>query len=550
MTIMFARLLRGYQTVRHLRFEQWWFRLLYRFKPVKLKPVSALAVNPWRWQAPLVLPQSLWSEGRAVFLSSVGDLASAKIWNHPGKDKLWLYNLHYFDDLHSVNADQREAFHYYLINRWIDENPPCGGNGWEPYPLSLRLVNWIKWFSRKSHSPEGIDHKYLVSMAQQADALSQQLEYHILGNHLFANAKALTFAGCFFQGEFARDYLTAGLKLLDREIAEQFLDDGGHFERSPMYHCILLWDLLELIQLGDITMDVELQQRLIGWRTVALKALTWLKAMIHPDGDIAFFNDAALGIAIAPTSIFDYAASLSLWPAPLTAPLTTLPHSGYSRIALGAWCLLFDHAPVGPDYLPGHAHADTLSLELSLGESRVLVNSGTSLYGVGGERLRQRGTAAHNTVTVKGENSSVVWSGFRVARRAYPVLHQADLEGGNTAVIEASHDGYLRSPLAVRHRRMLHCTPGKVIIRDKLEGSAVEASAHWHIHPDIGAVQRDDCTLVLTLPDGGQVIVCFTAPVVLMASTWHPRFGVSVDNKKMMAPLHNNQLITTLTFPV
>ena len=79
---------------------------------------------------------------------------------------------------------------------------------------------------------------------------------------------------------------------------------------------------------------------------------------------------------------------------------------------------LLDVAPVGPDYLPGHAHADTLSFELSLFGQRVLVNSGTSQYEAGPERSRQRGTAAHNTVIVDGHDSSEVWAGFRVARRA------------------------------------------------------------------------------------------------------------------------------------
>ena len=63
-------------------------------------------------------------------------------------------------------------------------------------------------------------------------------------------------------------------------------------------------------------------------------------------------------------------------------------------------------------------HADNLSFEWSLGEQRVLVNSGTSLYGVSSERHRQRKTKSHNTVEIDGFDSSEIWSGFRVARRA------------------------------------------------------------------------------------------------------------------------------------
>ena len=90
------------------------------------------------------------------------------------------------------------------------------------------------------------------------------------------------------------------------------------------------------------------------------------------------------------------------------------------RICKGEAVLLIDVAPIGPDYLPGHAHADTLSYELSLYGKRVLVNSGTSRYGSGPKRDWERSTAAHNTVEVDGQSSSETWSGFRVARRAYP----------------------------------------------------------------------------------------------------------------------------------
>ena len=62
-------------------------------------------------------------------------------WNAAERDKLWLYNLHYFDDLNAAQANQRTVWHRALIDRWIADNPPGQGNGWEPYPTSLRIVN-------------------------------------------------------------------------------------------------------------------------------------------------------------------------------------------------------------------------------------------------------------------------------------------------------------------------------------------------------------------------------------------------------------------------
>src|SRR5690606_28910828 len=124
--------------------------------------------------------------------------------------------------------------------------------------------------------------------------------------------------------------------------------------------------------------------------------------------------------------------------------------SGYVRIEGACAVVFLDVGRVGPDYLPGHAHADTLSFEMSIGRRRVIVNSGTSVYGVSVERERQRGTAAHNTVVVDGENSSEVWSGFRVARRARPV--DLSIKTGNGVVVECGHDGYYRLPGRPMHR--------------------------------------------------------------------------------------------------
>ena len=417
-------------------------------------------------------------------------------WNSDRYAKLWLYNLHYFDDLSSVTYQERESIHYSFINRWIEENPPCLGNGWEPYPLSLRLVNWVKWFSKKNN----VEQKYLNSIAQQASALSQQLEYHILGNHLFANAKALTFVGAYLQGDNAESFLELGLKILDREIEEQFLADGAHFELSPMYHEILLWDLLELIDLAKTSQNIKLLERLNNWELVAKKALHWLRTMIHPDGEVSFFNDAAIGIAASPAEIFNYANNLDIeHKAPLNI-LTTNHASGYSRVQNYNYTLLFDHANVGPDYLPGHAHADSLSFEMSVGSQRVFVNSGTSLYGLSKERLRQRETPAHNTVVVDGQSSSEVWSGFRVARRAYGQLIKAEENVGNV-ILSASHDGYKRLKPKVIHTRTINALTNSCIITDDLS-TKTAAEFNLHVHPDVEIKQIDETSLELNFACG------------------------------------------------
>ncbi|ENU5779155.1 heparinase II/III family protein [Vibrio vulnificus] len=490
---------------------------------------------------PLLNKQSLFSSSDVKFLNQTGKISSSADWNCPNKSKLWLYNLHYFDDLNSKNGFERYQLHRDFIEKWIDENPAFNGNGWEPYPISLRLVNWVKWCSLQSQVPP----KYLKSMLEQANALTQQLEYHILGNHLFANAKALTFIGAYLKGENSNKLLMQGIKLLNEELEEQFLDDGAHFELSPMYHEILLWDLLELIDLAKTSDKPQFIESLPQWIRIAEKALFWLSTMVHNDGEVSFFNDAAIGIAMQPSQIFAYAEKLGIAYELVNKSLVTNKSSGYSRITFTNYSAIFDHANVGPDYLPGHAHADTLSFELSIGKQRVFVNSGTSLYGTSKERVRQRQTPAHNTVSVAGLDSSQVWSGFRVAKRAYARLEYA-ISTPERVILSASHNGYMQQSPKVKHTRRLECSSDSFFIIDNLS-KATQACFHLHLHPNIDVVKVSQVEINLILGDESLCCVTSSEPMLIKDSTWHPEFGKTIVNKKIEINFANGNLRTEIT---
>ena len=477
---MLARFRLLFHTLRFLRWEQLlgrvWIRVPRRVPQGELLPLREAGDT---WESPQGRVASFQPPHTFTFLGQARRVADATSWNDATVPKLWLYNLHYFDDLNAGNPAMREDAHRELCDRWIQENPPAEGNGWEPYPVSLRVVNWIKW----AQSGRPVDSRWRLSLVQQVRWLRKHLEYHLLGNHLFANAKALLFAGAFFDGDEAEAWRTKGLQLLRQELQEQFLGDGGHFERSPMYHAILLEDVLDLLQLAKVYPGLIEPSDLASWREVAERGTKWLMAMLHPDEQLSLFNDCALNIALPPKSLFTYACHVGA-PCPKHVDSVFLGDSGYVRLTAVEATLLLDAAPVGPDYLPGHAHADTLSFELSLGRSRLLVNTGTSVYGTGDKRLYQRGTAAHNTVVVDETDSSEVWGGFRVARRAYPRSLQVDLAGGRVA---CAHDGYRRLPGKVLHHRSWHLEASGLEVVDQLEGNWQSAVACLHLHPDVEA---------------------------------------------------------------
>jgi uncharacterized heparinase superfamily protein len=533
------------RTIRYLKPVQFygrlWFRL-YQPKP-DLRAASAMRAHSNVWVACQRAP-SMTDPTHFRFLSTVRAMTMAGDWNRADWPKLWLYNLHYFDDLAADRAFERTDWHRSLITRWVAENPPSQGNGWEPYPTSLRSVNWVKWALAGNALPPEALH----SLAVQARWLRKRLEVHLLGNHLWANAKALVFVGALFEGDEAASWLDKGLRLLRRELAEQLLLDGGHFERSPMYHAILLEDVLDLLQVAQRYPGLFNLADIIAWRRAASQMGRWLQLMTHPDGGIAFFNDAALGIAPTFSALQNFAMALDVALVDKAlARLEVLAETGYVRLQAGPAVLLADVGQIGPDYLPGHAHADTLSFELSLLGRRVLVNGGTSTYMAGAERVRQRGTAAHNTVAVDGQDSSEVWSSFRVARRARPLSVRWGQEE-EMLWLEAAHDGYQRLPGRVTHRRRWVLTENSLEIIDTLEGQWHSAVACFQLHPDFEVCPLSDG---LTLSDGKGLSLRFAAskgtPEVTQ-STWHPRFGESMATTTIQLSLSGPQTHVSITW--
>ena len=526
-----ARLL--FFTVKHLKPVQFYgrlFRRLFRVRP-ELLPAPGLANQCTDWVEGARRSVRMHAADKVVFLNHSVDIKEHSCWNDPSQSKLWLYNLHYFDDLNAHNAAERIDWHRQLIQRWIEENPPGFGNGWEPYPTSLRIINWTKW----ALNGNILQPEWLHSLAVQTRWLRKHLEWHLLGNHLFVNAKALIIAGLFFEGPEADRWFNKGMDIIVRELPEQVLADGGHFERSTMYHALALEDLLDLINITTVHSSIpERWQSFIStWPAIAARMWAWLAGMCHPDGEIAFFNDAALDIAPSPQELKKFADKLGL--TTTVAPhngLTHLVESGYVRLQGDKAVAILDVAPVGPDYLLGHAHADTLSFELSLQGQRLVVNSGTSVYGSNAERHRQRGTAAHSTVEIDAENSSEVWAGFRVARRAYPFGLKIE-ENADFISVRCAHDGYRRLPGKPIHRRSWQMTDKYLRVSDNIEGLFHKGIARFHFHPDVQALFGDSPENG-TLRQGGKQIASWRVvkgKARLVPGTYHPGFGRSVANQ-------------------
>jgi len=441
-------------------------------------------------------------------------------WNPPGTTRLWRYNLHYFDyalDLALLSRWRKDPAPAETLGRlfrdWIGANLVGQGTGWHSYPIARRIVNWVQSVSLAS--PAAIfagaeaEAAWLASLHQQAAYLEDHLEYDVLGNHLLANAKALVFAGLFLAGGNAARWYEIGQRLLDRGLREQILDDGGHEERSPMYHAIVLQDYLEVVAVQQLNgKDVPARRR---DRLVAMA--DFLFGIRHPDGEIPLFQDAAFGIAHRPRDILAAAERLlqvpGRWPdaepgpfcalfapdapeppvpsAPACSASGSWPATGYFRLTAGSPAdrLIVDAKPMGPSHLPAHGHCSLFSYELSLDGTRFIVDSGVEEYERGPWRDFWRSTRAHNTVAVDHAEQTEIWASFRAGERTR-LLECGWLQRPGSSIFVGLHSGFARRRPPTPHRRIIAALPGGIwIVLDEIVGRGRHSVQSFvHFHPD------------------------------------------------------------------
>lgn len=549
-----------WNTLRYLKPIQIYRRLWFRCYQPSLNgdlPQLHLAKPKGIWQRPVAHSQSLLDKNTFCFLNQTQEIIGGKGWNDPKMPKLWLYNLHYFDDLNAQNSSDRLDWHRQLMSHWIAENPPTQRNGWEPYPCSLRIVNWVKW----SLAGNKLGTAEIESLYLQARWLAKRVEWHLLGNHLLANAKALIFAGTFFDGDEPQGWLSLGRGILEEQIPEQILADGVHFEGSPMYHAIILEDILDLVNLAQTFPDNLDANFLALMKAIGKNMLFAYEKLNHPDGKIGFFNDAALGIAGSLSELSNYAHSLGIDAASRMSgverqesnelSLIHLREAGYIRIENVDACALLDVAEIGPDYLPGHAHADTLSFELSVFGERLIVNGGTSTY-AGALRSYERSTKAHSTVEVNGEDSSEVWGNFRVANRAEPVgLSVTNTEQGFE--VSCSHNGYQRLASGLIHARTWNMSAKDLVVSDRVYRDEVKNAktlprsvARYILHPSVRISLVNTNHWELQLPNKSLVqLTVHTGNAYLEKSSYSPEFGVSQETQCVVVELVGNGAISS-----
>ncbi|WP_440882035.1 heparinase II/III domain-containing protein [Tenacibaculum sp. C7A-26P2] len=463
-----SKIITLYDTIKYLKPVQVYYRLYYllrnRFYKKSYSNKEIDRVIDLLWSDEVFNNTSYLGANKFEFLNIPVSFNKKINWNYSEFGKLWTYNLNYFDFLNQKNISVDSCLE--LIKDYINQDSTLL-DGKEPYVISLRGINWVKFLSKNTIKDKIIDG----TLYHHYEILLDNLEYHLLGNHLLENGFSLLFGGYYFQDE---KLLDTARKILKSELEEQILKDGGHYELSPMYHQILLGRLLDCIQLMRRNEQINDRNLLSFLEEKASSMLSWLNNLTYKNGNIPLLNDSSTGIAPASKELFSYAKSLHLnW------KNIKLSDSGYRNFKSDIFEVVIDVGDIQPSYQPGHAHSDTFSFELYAQNIPIIVDPGVSTYEKNERRQKERGTHYHNTVQLGNLEQTQVWGGFRVAKRAKVF---GVIEDENKVL--AKHDGYKNR--GVIHSRQFHLDRNTFSIKDSLEGkSSLDKKMILHFHPDV-----------------------------------------------------------------
>lgn len=452
-----------YHTLRHLRFRQIVYQVKNKLKKEKWQFYESPDNSKLNILYPIVKPRCMQNE-TFTFLNLKASFSS---WDDVSKGMLWAYNLNYMDWLLQEDLD------FKIGSKWIDKfikDCFCNKIGLDPYPIALRGINWIKFITINVHKLSIEKRKFWNdSLYSQYKLLVNKLEYHLLGNHLLEDAYSLFIAAIYFKD---KNFYKLSVKLLHQELSEQILPDGAHYEQSPMYHCILLDRLLDCYNFsvnnvhwtGQVALNDFLSEK-------AMLMLGHLSSVIYTDGQIPLLNDSAMGIAPTSTQLFDYAKRLGLvWNA------VNMQECGFRKLKNQRMEIIVDIGNITATYQPGHSHADTFNYELRIDGRPFIVDTGISTYDKTERRQLERSTKAHNTVSVKGRDSSEIWGGFRMGKRA----HVKVLEDTSMSV-KAIHNGFGKVGL---HTRTFILNYDSFVIHDEISMNN-SAISYIHFAPDV-----------------------------------------------------------------
>lgn len=441
---------------------------------------------------------------------------------------LWEPNRHmHLVTLAQAHALSGEAKYSAAIRVHLDSwfaSCPCGrGLNWSSaLEAGIRLINWsLTWQLLGGLQAALFDdapgsafrQRWLDSVYQHAQFIRSFFSLHSsANNHLIGEAAGLFIAALSWPyWPQARVWRDESMHILEREARLQNAADGVNREQSVSYQQYET-DLLLLPLLAGKTAGVAFSE---GYRLNIERMLEYLASIMDFGGNVPMFGDADDGLVVRLAqggNFCRYRSSLATgallfqrgdflrkageiddktrWllgtesgPAiPDRASPASLPvrqafdEGGYYILGCDFESgneirLVADAGPLGYQRIAAHGHADALSFTLSVAGDEFLIDPGTYAYHTHGPwREYFRGTSAHNTLRVDGEDQSQSGGNFMWLQKAVAVCSHWH-SSAQSDVFEGWHDGYRRLADPVTHQRRITLDKAgrRVLIEDRVQ---------------------------------------------------------------------------------
>ena len=403
-------------------------------------------------------------------------------------DFTWLRDLRVLENTEALKCAQR------LTHDWVICNQDVGAaalnpTGWRADIIGKRLFAWISHWHLFFESGElNFRHDLLKSIARQIRHLRRVAAHAPLSDGNISALKGWLVACLTLDSE--AKYLEVASDSLSWILDEQILADGGHISRNPAKQLSVLRDLVD-IRLAFRTAKVETPTSL----QIAIdKMAPMLRFYRHGDKGLALFNGSNA------ENIDDINMLLSYADARGRAP-SQAPHSGYEKLKAGKLCVFMDVGNPPPQNPHNDLHAGILSVEVSVGKERMIVNCGATPNAGKSWQGQERTTAAHSTLCLADTNSTSLSKDG--ARRAKVTSEHLEEEGSHW--LTASHDGYQSNFQTIHTRRLFMTADGEDLRgEDSLEGPAdLDYNIRFHLHPKLRvSILHNQASALLKLPNG------------------------------------------------
>ena len=279
---------------------------------------------------------------------------------------------------------------------------------------------------------------------------------------------------------------------LARAVRSGLSDDGGLISRAP-HQQIDLVETFAMLRAAYATTAHGLPDWLQDAQDGAVSALL---SVTMGDAGLSSWQGGNPGDAHRVLAALESAGADA-------RPLRQARGWGYQRLQAKDSVLVYDAAPPPTSAALRGGCASTLAFEFGDGAQRLIINCGGEgdAAGVLPDELTYllRSTAAHSALTLGEYNSTAVLEKGGLGRGVQEVTLERGTRDG-FAMIEASHDGYVRRFGLVHQRQVLLAPDGKTLVGQdvllqagkKARKDAVPFVARFHLAPEVEVISTAD----------------------------------------------------------